>query len=259
MNKGIPLGVACLLSLAGTGCSSSPDTATADQPKAASKAASPAKKTDSAGAPTTQELKALISPEIEQVFRQFDSATDQSEATFSGAMAALEAEAPRHARALRELLNKAPANAHGLRERIVYTLGQIGADDDARALEKLAITPQAPGNGQPTTPDQREGEVLRRNALFSLVQIAKRGNSGAHETLDHLLAHGDQEIATLAAVELHSRGLMSDSHASVLKARNIKTSFERVAPEYLNLSTNSALPGSNKAGNPVLTPPKASK
>jgi hypothetical protein len=174
-----------------------------------------------------------LTPELLDILRMSRAMDDDAKGRYDAAIASIRGSASQ-GEALRAFYRMLPTEAYEPRTQTILLAGLIGTDSDVPILKDIATTPLSPAPVPAASDNEHEPTVfdeeakLRIAAILSLSRIAQRGNAAAQQALIDLLVDGDDEMATLSAVELADAGKLGSQERRLLEARGLRGSLARL-------------------------------
>jgi hypothetical protein len=245
-----------------SGCASVPEEAAETGPVATSalSAQVEAKHDEAAPSPVAPPVGlsswlATVPVNVRDVFSLSEGVGPKAPADYNTAVRRLRDTPAESVRTLRRLYETAPADTHLARWKIVQVTTSLSLPESLDFLKSVA-TSALPAdnvvlaNAHESTP-RAEEDMIRARAIVGISRLAQQGVSGAVQALEDLLTSNSREIVISAAMELDLLGKLGTQHHALLKAKGLKTKFERTNDSVFNLKPERAKPeGSDKPLDP---------
>lgn len=148
---------------------------------------------------------------------------------------------------IRNLFDSLPVEAGSARWRVVRVAAGLKKREAVEFLRQQAVSAPV----MKTSPDGELGDPTHRvrySAAVGLVRHLLDGVDGADEATRQVFNLAEPEIAKLAALELFSKGQLSNEHKEILRKRGIAANFRRIEGSELDaLRTVKATPAVQRA------------
>lgn len=176
-----------------------------------------------------------IPPGLKQILDRTDQISDGAQAALEDALKTADPHSE-NTRAAEALLKSLPEEAYILRRRLIFILGEIGTEENLDTLKRHAISGYFGNASPPSSDDAFQDYQARAGASLALTRMVERSVPTADESAAEVIRSAPEKVAVFSAVELYSKGLLSETNIKDLKQRGLPHAFKQREMEKLDPS-----------------------